>query len=151
MDDYRIEEATFPRRAVLRKRMKDSLRAMGKLIGGLYGEAGARRLKPAGPVFAIYYEKPQDPESVDYEMCLPVEGDDEALENLDEIGGEACLRIVWRGSYKGLSGVYDALSARVQDGNLGLVAPPREVYVRGPLLGFIRVGLVTEVWFPIRA
>jgi effector-binding domain-containing protein len=149
MGDYFIEELSFPRVKVLRKRVKDSFNAMGRLIGSLYGEAAARRLKPAGAVFCIYYEKPSDPRSVDYEVCLPVEGAAGDMEGVEEMGGETCLRIVYKGPYKGISGVYDALGAHIEDENRRVIAPPREVYRRGPLFGFLPWGLVTEVWFPV--
>lgn len=149
MSDYSIEEAKFPKSSVLRTRVKDTLRTIGRHIGALYRRAGTLGLRPAGSLFAIYHEKPENPESVDYELCLPVKGEPAAMRGLGEIGGDTCLRIVYRGPYKGLSGVYDALGARIEDENRTVLAPPREVYVRGPFLGFLPLGLVTEVWFPV--
>ncbi|MEI6876050.1 MAG: hypothetical protein WCL50_13075 [Spirochaetota bacterium] len=149
MRDYTIESVVFPSLRVLAERRRSSLSDIGRRIGALYGLAAAKRLVPAGAVFAIYFEKPIDPTSVDYELCLPVTGAASALGELPEIGGENCYRIVWRGSYKGLSGVYDALNARIADENRSLSAPPREAYARGPLFGLVPIGLVTEVWYPL--
>ena len=149
MQDYQIEKVEFPRQRVLSKREKTSLKDMGRLIGSLYGRAAAQRLEPAGPVFTIYYEKPADPASVDYELCLPVRGSAEALAELREIGGDTCYRITLRGSYKGLARVYDFLNARIEDENRSLSAPPREVYRRGPFMGIIPIGLLTEVYYPL--
>jgi len=151
MGEMIIEKARFPRLVVVGRRERRSFAEMGRQIGALYGEAEARRLRPAGAPFVVYFEKPVGTQSVDYGLYLPVTGSATATEGLEEIGGEECYRVVWKGPYKGLAAVYEALSARVEAEGRSLVAPPREVYGRGPLLGFLPFGLLTEIWYPIEA
>ena len=149
MQEFLIESVVFPRQTIIAQRGKASLSDMGRIAGSLFGRAAAQRLAPAGPIFAIYYEKPVDPDSVDYELCLPVKGASTGDEGLREIGGETCYRITWHGSYKGLGRVYDFLNARIEDERRSLSAPPREVYRRGPFLGIVRIAMITEVYYPL--
>ncbi len=81
-DRFVIEERVFPEMTILSVRTKDSLKAMGGYTKGLYEQANLRGLRPAGPVFAIYFEKPVDPKNVEYELCLPVEGPPDELDKL---------------------------------------------------------------------
>lgn len=149
-DTYPVEECDFPEMTVLSVRVKDSLKAMGKHIGELYSQAKLRDLVPDGPVFAIYLEKPGDPNLVDYEMHLPVEGPSEELDKLTDIGGDRCLKLRVKGPYSKLGGAYEFLSAYASKGGYEMAGPPREVYVRGPLLGFIPT-TVTDIYFPVKA
>lgn len=149
MPDYIVETLSFPKTRVLSSRQRAPLASIGRLIGGLFGKAAARGLRPGGPPFAVYFEKPADPNSVDFELFLPVEGEEEKLEDLAEFGGERCWRLLLRGAYSGLSGAYAYIEGRLASEGRSLSAPPREVYRRGPLLGFLPFGLLTELWFPL--
>jgi effector-binding domain-containing protein len=151
-EPYRITEEDFPEFEVLSVRTRDALGAMGKYIGSLYGQAGRNGLKPAGPIFSVYYEKPTNPASVDYEMFLPVEGPSEKLDKLQDFGGDPCLKARHTGSYASLSDAYAALEAEVAKRGLSMSGPPREVYVRGPLLGFLSFipTMVTDIYFPVK-
>ncbi len=152
-EPYRITEEDFPEFEVLSVRTKDAIGAMGKYIGALYGQARRQGLKGAGPLFSVYYEKPAEGAKVDYEMFLPVEGPAEVLDKLPDFGGDRCLKARHAGSYAGLGGAYAALEAEVGKRGLAMTAPPREVYVRGPLLGFLSFipTMVTDVYFPVKS
>lgn len=152
-EPYRVTEEDFPEYEVLSIRTKDALGAMGKHIGGLYAQARRQGLKPAGPIFSVYYEKPTNPGSVDYEMFLPVEGPSEQLDKLVDFGGDRCLKARHSGSYADLSGAYAALEAEVAKRGFAMSGPPREVYVRGPLLGFLSFipTMVTDIYFPVQS
>lgn len=150
--EFAIEERDFPEVTVLKVHAKDRVQAMGKYIGGLFQLARSKRLKAAGKLFTIYLEKPQGQEKVDYEICLPVEGPPEELDKLEDIGGDPCLCLRLPGSYSGFGGAYSALEKAVKDRGLEIAGPPREVYVRGPLLGFMAFipTMVTDIYFPVR-
>lgn len=150
---FTITREDFPEYEVISIRTKDSLYAMGKHIGGLYKKARERGLSPAGPVFTVYYEKPADPKNVDYELFLPVEGDAAELDKLVDFGGDPCLKLRLKGSYAGMEAAYQALSEEVGKRGLEMTGPPREVYVKGPLLGFLAFipTMVTDIYFPIKA
>jgi len=148
---FDVGKKTFPLLSAISIRTRDSLFAMGKLIGSLYGKAREAGRSPAGSVFCVYYEKPVDPKSVDYEMFLPVSGEADEAKGIARLGGENCLYLRVKGSYSQFGAAYDALSAFVEEHKLRMIAPPREVYVRGPLLGFLTFIpiMVTDIYFPI--
>jgi Transcriptional regulator, effector-binding domain/component len=148
MDTYPIEECDFPEMTVLAVRTKDSLKAMGKYIRELYSQARMKSLVPDGPVCAVYFEKPTNPDSVDYEMALPVEGAQEEMDKLTDLGGDHCLKLRVKGSYAKLAGAYDYFTSYIEKGGYELSGPPREVYVRGPFLGLPTA--VTDIYFPIK-
>jgi effector-binding domain-containing protein len=124
---------------------------MGSYIRGLYEQARDRALKPAGPLFTVYFEKPEGDGPVEYELCLPVEGRTEELDKLADMGGDPCLFMRVKGSYAQFGAAYKALTDFVAAGGYELAGPPREVYVRGPLLGFLAFipTMVTDIYFPI--
>lgn len=148
-----IEERTFPEMTVLSVRTKDSLMAMGKYIGGLYEQASVRGLRAGGPVFAVYFEKPEKGASAEYELFLPVEGPPDELDKLADIGGDPCLYLRLKGSYAHFEEAYQALTDHVAAKGYEMIAPPREVYVRGPLFGFLTFipTMITDIYFPIKA
>lgn len=150
---YEIVERDFPEMTVLSVKTKDSLRAMGTYIKGLYEQASERGLKASGPIFTVYFEKPTNPENVEYEMFLPVEGPSEELDKLADLGGDPCLYLRVKGSYAQFEAAYKALEDRFAAGGYEMAGPPREVYVRGPFLGFLTFipTMVTDIYFPIKA
>jgi effector-binding domain-containing protein len=152
MEAFEIVEADFPEEAVVSVRTKDALGAMGKHIGALYKIAREKGIKPAGPIFAVYWEKPVDPAKVDYSLYLPVEGKTDALDKCEDFGGDPCLKLRLRGSYSQFGAAYAALEAEVGKRGLEMSAPPREVYVRGPFLGFMTFipTMVTDIYFPVK-
>lgn len=149
-DSYHIEECDFPEMTVLSNRVKDSLYAMGKYIKELYKHAAMRGLRPSGPVFSIYFEKPADPSSVDYEMALPVEGPAEELDKLADMGGDPCLRLRLKGPYSKFEEAYAAMGDYIAKGGYEMAGPPREVYVRSPLLFGAFPTPITDIYFPIK-
>ena len=148
---FDIEERNFPSYSAISIRTRDSLAAMGKMIGRLYGRAREAGRKSAGPVFCVYYEKPVDPQSVDYEMFLPLSGEADAAKGIAKIGGENCVYLRVKGAYSQFESAYEALSNFMTARKLEMIAPPREVYVRGPLFGFLTFFpiMVTDIYFPI--
>lgn len=146
---YPIEIRKYPEQNVLLIRTQDSLYAMGKYIGQLHKKSKSLGLKVAGKVFCIYYEKPENPQNVDYEMGLPV---DQKRDETVTMGGEDCVYLRIKGSYKQFGDAYQAMSDYIEKKNITLSGPPREVYVRGPLLGFLTFIpiMITDIYFPIK-
>lgn len=145
--DIKIKK--YPIQNVITIRTRDSLYAMGKYIGQLHKKARAAGLKPAGKIYCVYYEKPEDPQNVDYEMGLPVSS---VTDETTQIGGEDCVYLRVKGSYKQFGDAYQAMSDYIQKENIELSGPPREVYVKGPLLGFMTFipTMITDIYFPIK-
>ena len=150
--DFAVEEKDFPEMRVLKLHAKDTIMAMGKYIGAVYRLAREKGFKPSGPLFSIYLEKPSGMEKIEYEMCLQVEGPPEELDKLEDMGCDHCLFLRIKGSYSQFSAAYEALEASAKAKGLEFSGPPREVYVRGPLLGFLTFipTMVTDIYFPIK-
>jgi len=150
---YSIEERSFPEMTVLSVRTTVTLRAIGSYIKGIYEQAKIRGLRPTGPLFTVYFEKPGDKSNVEYEMFLPVEGPSEELDKLADMGGDPCLYLRVKGSYARFEAAYRALTDHVEAKGYEMSGPPREVYVRGPLFGFLTFIpiMVTDIYFPIKA
>lgn len=150
---YSIEERSFPEMTVLSVRTTDTLRAMGSYIKGLYAQAKTRGLRPTGPLFTVYFEKPGEKPELDYELNLPVEGPPEELDKLADMGGDPCLYLRVKGSYAQFGAAYGTLTEYAAKKGYALAGPPREVYVRGPLLGFLTFipNMVTDIYFPVTA
>ena len=148
---YSIEEKDFPEMTVLTVKTKDKVRAMGTYIRGVFEQTRIRGLKPAGPLFTVYFEKPQGDAPVEYELCLPVEGPTAELDKLADMGGDPCLYLRVKGSYSQFGAAYKALGDFAAAGGYEMSGPPREVYVHGPLLGFLTFipTMVTDIYFPI--
>jgi effector-binding domain-containing protein len=150
--EFAVEEKDFPEMKVLKVHAKDTIMAMGKYIGAVFRLARERGLKPSGKLFSIYLEKPEGASKVEYEICLPVEGPLAELDKLETLGGDHCLYLRVDGSYSQFGAAYEALVAAAKDRGLEFAGPPREVYVRGPILGFMTFipTMVTDIYFPIR-
>jgi effector-binding domain-containing protein len=150
---FAIDEVTFPEASVLALRAKESLQAMGKRTKALFRMAAERGLKPAGRMFAVYYEKPEGAAPVDYALILPVAGAPGELDKLEKVGGDRCVHLRVSGSYSQFGAAYAALVEGAAARGLELSGPPREVYTRGPLLGFMTFipTMVTDIYFPVAA
>lgn len=149
---FEVEEKDFPKMTVLKVRAKDTMMAMGKYIMAVLKLAREKGLKASGALFSIYLEKPVGMERTEYEICLPVEGPPEELDRLDDMGGDPCLFLRVKGSYSQFASAYAALEADAKAKGIEFAGPPREVYVKGPLLGFLTFipTMVTDIYFPIR-
>ena len=146
-----ITQRRYPEQYVLHKRTRDSLGSMGKYIRELDKRRKELGLAGAGPFFAIYYEEPTNPQSVDYELLYPVDATTET-ENIRKIGGENCAYLRVKGSYSQLGEAYKSLIEYVTEEKLEVAAPPREVYVKPPLLGFLFFipTMITDIYFPLK-
>ena len=82
-------------------------------------------------------------------MHLPVDG---SAGGVTEIGGETCAYLRLKGSYKQFASAYAALGEYIQNNGLEVIAPPREVYIRGPLFGFMTFipTMITDIYFTLK-
>lgn len=151
--EFKVEVKTFNQNNVVSVRTVDSLYSMGSYIRKLYRIASRNKLKPKGHIFTIYYSDVDNPKEVDYEMHLPVDKDiDTDSFSTKVIGGEECVYLRVKGSYNKLGKAYQAIIDYVNEYNYEIIKPPREVYVRGPLLGFLFFipTMITDIYFPIK-
>jgi effector-binding domain-containing protein len=124
----------------------------GQYFGKL-GRAVGRHI--AGKSFNMYYDEGYKEEDADIESCFPVrEGREiKAPEGISirSLPGGKVVSIVHKGPYEQLGRSYEKITSFLKEKNRTVVAPPREVYIKGP--GFIFKGnpknYLTEIQFPI--
>lgn len=127
---------------------RDSLFRMGKYIKRLKSQAKALGLEVTAPVFTIYYEKPENPKDVDYEVFLPVnlaiKGKTKTIESV------SCGSIRIKGSINQFDKAYTTLIDYINDHNSEIIGPLIVVYVKGPLFGLLpRFTMITDFYFPL--
>jgi len=124
----------------------------GKYFGRL-AKSLARHL--AGRPFNMYYDEGFKEEDADIESCFPVrEGREiKAPEGVSirSLSGGKVVSIMHKGPYEQLGRSYERITSHLKEKNYKVVAPPREVYIKGP--GFIFKGnpknYLTEIQFPV--
>jgi len=129
---------------------RDSLFSMGKYIKQLKKIAKLHGAKPVGPPFVIYYEAPDDPKDVEYQVYLPV---DTRLEGktMSFIGG-LCGSILIKGSIKQFEEAHNTLNDFIEINGHERVGPLIVVYVKGPIFGIIPFypSMITEFYLPLK-
>ncbi len=141
----------FEKKECLSIKTKDSLFAMGKYIRKLRAEAKSLGVEQVSPVFTIYYEEPEDPKNVEYEVYLPI---NTAISGVTKsIGGEYCANIRIEGSIKQFEEAHNTLTDYIKNNNHEAVGHLIVVYVKGPLLGFLAFipTMITDFYFPLKS
>ncbi|MEQ8175694.1 MAG: GyrI-like domain-containing protein [Syntrophomonadaceae bacterium] len=87
----------------------------------------------SGSPFFLYFDPDYKEENADIEACVPVktpvEGDGMRSRTLK--GGQA-ITIIHKGPYENLGGSYKKLIDYINQTGLKIIAPSREVYLKGP-------------------
>lgn len=110
-------------------------------------------VKMIPPCMVIYYEESYTEGSVDAEIIESIIGD---MPETDRIkvktlpGVEEMACVVHKGPYSSLSMAYGAISKYIEDSNYEVVAPPRELYLKGEWVTKDPNEFVTELQFPVR-
>lgn len=120
-----------------------------ELVG--YIERHGARIVP--PCMVIYYEEGYSEGSVDAEVIEPIVGDIPSsdrvkIKMLPAVEEMAC--VVHTGPYSTLSMAYGAISNYIQDNGYEVIAPPRELYLKGGWMTDDPNEYVTELQFPVR-
>jgi len=125
---------------------------IGQLYGELFAYLGRQRISPVGPPFAIYHEEEYRERDVDAEAAVPIAKSMPSAERvkvreLPAVEEMACT--VHEGSYDGLSDAYGRLIGWIEANGYRIVAPNREIYVKGPGADHEPSDYVTELQFPV--
>ena len=101
----------------------------------------------------MYHDEGFKEKDVDVESAVPIasaapSGDRVEVRELPEVEQMACLTI--EGSYEGLSGAYGRLIQWIQTNGYQIVAPNREIYIKGPGPDHGPAEYVTELQFPVQ-
>ncbi|MFZ5985906.1 MAG: MerR family transcriptional regulator [Bacillota bacterium] len=105
------------------------------------------------PCMAIYHDEGYKEEAVDAEVIEPVIGelpetDRIKVKVLDGIKEAAC--VVHKGPYETLNMAYSAISKWIEENRYEIIAPPRELYLKGAWITDDPNEYITEIQFPFR-
>ena len=130
-------------------RMKGKYSDCGKGFAKL-GKAAGRYI--SGKAMCLFYDEGYREDDADFETCFPI---NKRIEKpgieVRELPGGNCLSMMHYGPYEQLGRSYEKLIAYAKQKDLALIAPCREVYIKGP--GMVFRGnpkkYVTEIQMPI--
>jgi DNA-binding transcriptional MerR regulator len=122
---------------------------VGKYIGKIYSEV---KSKAKGAPFNLYYDG-EYKEEADIEICVPISEKIVSKKiNIRQLSKIKAVSIMHYGSYDNFNLSYKLLFDYIQENNLNIYTPTREVYIKGP--GMIFKGnsdkYVTEILIPIK-
>ena len=125
----------------------------GHLWEELVGYINKHEVKIIPPCMVIYYEEGYTEGSVDAEIIESIVGDMPEtdrikVKTLPAAPEMAC--VVHTGPYSSLSMAYSAISKYIEDNSYEVVAPPRELYLKGGWVTEDPNEFVTELQFPVR-
>ena len=126
---------------------------MGAHYGEIFAHLGKHNVAPTGPPFSMYYDEGYKEKDIDIESAVPVAGplasnDRVKVRELPGVDQMACL--VHEGSYEGFSDAYARLLGWIEANGYQIVAPNREIYIKGPGPEYEPSEYVTELQFPVR-
>jgi DNA-binding transcriptional MerR regulator/DNA gyrase inhibitor GyrI len=147
-----IVEKSVPEMRIAGIRWKGRYADTGQYFGRLARAVG-RHI--AGKPFNMYCDEGYREEDADIESCLPVRDGREVRTpegvSIRSLAGGKVVSIVHKGPYEQLGRSYEKIAAHLKAQDYRVVAPPREIYLKGP--GFIFKGnpknYLTEIQFPI--
>ena len=125
---------------------------VGQLFEEAYGFLGQHGIPPVGAPFEICHDEEYRESDVDVEIAVPVAADIPSgsrlvLRDLPPVESAACL--VHEGPYETLTSSYSHLMQWMDANGYRIVAPTREVYVRGPDEADDPAGYITEIQAPV--
>jgi effector-binding domain-containing protein len=125
---------------------------MGAHYGEIFAHLGKNQVAPAGPPFAMYHDEGYKEKDIDMESAVPIAGpapssDRVKVRELPAVAQMACVTV--EGSYEGLSEAYGRLLGWIQTNGYHIVAPNREIYIKGPGPDCEPSEYVTELQFPV--
>lgn len=105
------------------------------------------------PCQVIFYEEGYKEGSVDAEVIEPIVGslpetDRIKVKTLPEVEEMAC--VVHVGPYNSLSMAYGAIQKYIAENSYDVIAPPRELYIKGGWITDDPNEYITELQFPVR-
>jgi effector-binding domain-containing protein len=126
---------------------------MGAHFGEIFAYLDKNQVAPAGPAFAMYYDEGYKDKDIDLESAVPIAGSAPSSERVKvrellEVEQMACISL--EGSYEGLSEAYSRLIQWIEANGYQIVAPNREIYLKGPGPDYEPAEYVTELQFPVQ-
>lgn len=125
----------------------------GHLWGELVNHIEKHGVKIASPCMVVYYEETYKEGAVDAEVMEPIIGELPETERikvktLPAVEEMAC--VVHVGPFHTLSLAYGAMNKYIAENNLEVIAPPRELYIKGEWLTDDPNEYISELQFPVK-
>jgi DNA-binding transcriptional MerR regulator/effector-binding domain-containing protein len=126
---FQCEEKTLPSLKIAAVRMHAPYKDCGQGFGKI-GKAFWSQI--CGPALLLCYDMEYQ-EIANYEACMPIKsGQSRAAIDVRDLPGGRCVALLHQGPYEQLSLSYEKALAYAKEKGYTLVAPCREVYLKGP-------------------
>ncbi len=148
--NYQVNIQPIPDTRVISIRYTGQYKEIGDYFDLLFDLAKER---VDGAPFALYYDESYNSEEADIEVCLPVSEEIGVVEPFHNkiIAGNDFATTIHTGSYKQLNAGYQAIEAYLNERELPIGIPSREIYLIGfhPSKNQIVEEFVTQIAIPL--
>jgi len=150
---FTAEVKTLPQMTVAAMAKTGPYNGAGQAIMDLFKWAETNEVAPQGMPFGVYFSAPSTPpESMKYEVCLPVapetKPDEKAGVAVKPLGGMDAAATVYVGPYEKVGPVYEKLMKWITDNGYQISGPAIEFYLSDPAKTPAE-SLKSEVAFPV--
>ncbi len=147
---FEVEERKVETVLVASIRWKGRYDECGERFSRLYKAMGRHA---CGKPMNLLYDEGYKENDADIETCIPVRKGKEVGDiSVRKLEGGRCASLIHKGPYDDFGRTYELISAYLEDKGYEVVAPCREIYIKGP--GMIFKGnpknYLTEIQFMIK-
>jgi DNA-binding transcriptional MerR regulator len=148
---YVIEEVTLEKIIAVSCRDKVDIKDIGRIIGKVYENIAAHKLKPVDSHMLIYHDNEFDPDNADIEVCVPVD------KEFSEDGFST--KVIVQGNYimtkhrcgfSSIGKAHASIIDYVKENGLALEGCPFEKYVSGNNSFLNPLDIEVQVYYPVR-
>ena len=127
---FEIEEKEIPTVLIAGYRMKGKYKDV-EYGFKLLGKAVGRYI--IGKAMNLYYDGEYKEDDADFEPCFPIRKGKSTNEiSVRELKGGKCVSLIHKGEYENLTKSYKKIFSYINEKNLNIQLPTREVYLKGP-------------------
>ena len=153
--DTEIEVAAIAEQYVVCLRARGPVGELGARLARLQAALAAAGISQAGPPQARFYDDDYDPRDTDFDVCLPIEQDNDGHvpDDVDDlptayIPAHHVLVATQSGPHPALGAAHAALRRELDGAGYTLSGPVTEVFLKGPGGGVEPADYLTEVRYP---
>lgn len=128
---------------------------VGTTIGELFGWLNEKGIQPAGALFGIYYDNPEEvpPEKCRYDICIPiaveVEPDSIAQVQVKELPEMEVASLIHKGAYDKVGPSWGKIYGWIYKNKYTPAGPGMEIYLNSPD-EVPEDSLLTEIQVPVK-
>jgi effector-binding domain-containing protein len=142
---------------VIGMRKKGAYKDIANLIPKLFEFAASKNIQPIGPPTFVCHEmsgeeanKANKEQNADIEVVVPVasKSDDNEEVKCYELSGGKMAKIIHKGPYDSVGPTYEKLFTWLNENNMKVVGPTREIYLSDPM-EVPPEEILTEIYAPV--